>query len=150
LYLANINVAGKLDVYALAGAWDEATITGRNAPALGNLLTTTAQIEQDKRGKFLVIDLTTLVQQWLGSDGQGTNGLPNYGLALVAPPVDGTTPEVANITFDSKENSQTSHEPQLNIQLKSSAGSQGPQGPPGPKGDQGDTGPAGLQGPKGD
>ncbi len=76
LYLANITVAGRLDVYTVAGAWDEATITGHNAPPLGNLLTTTTQLGLDKRGKFLVIDLTGLIQQWLGDDGQGTNGLP--------------------------------------------------------------------------
>jgi hypothetical protein len=117
LYIANITTAGKLDVYAVAGAWDEATVSGRNAPPLGSLLTTTAQIDEDKRGKFLVIDITSLVQQWLGNDGLGTGGLPNNGLALVAHPLDATTAAVASITFDSKENSQTSHEAQLNVQL---------------------------------
>lgn len=117
LYLANITTAGKLDVYAVTGAWDEATITGRNAPPLGNLIMTTAQIETDRRHKFLVIDITSIVKQWLGDDGQGTGGIPNHGIALVAHPTDATTPEVANITFDSKENSQTSHEAELNVQL---------------------------------
>jgi hypothetical protein len=122
LYLANVTTAGKLDVYTVAGPWDEVTITGRNGPALGGLLTTTTQITLDKRNEFLVIDITALVQQWLGDDGQGTNGIPNHGLAIVSHPVDGTTPEIANITFDSKENSQTSHEAQLNIQLDGSVG----------------------------
>src|SRR5215207_8460790 len=122
LYLANVTAAGKLDVYPVAGAWDEATITGRDAPPLGSLLTTTAQIGLDKRGKFIVIDLTPLVQQWLGDDGQGANGAPNNGLAIVAHPADATTPEVASITFDSKENAQTSHEPQLHVQLRGTAG----------------------------
>ncbi|MBA3354684.1 MAG: DNRLRE domain-containing protein [Pyrinomonadaceae bacterium] len=102
-------------------AWDESSITANNLPALGSLATTTAQIGEDRKGKFLVIDVTALVQQWLGDDGQGTNGLPNNGLALVAHPADATTPAVANITFDSKENSQTSHEPQLNVQFKRAA-----------------------------
>src|SRR5262249_7125521 len=35
LYLANVIIAGKLDIYAVAGAWDEGTITGHNAPPLG-------------------------------------------------------------------------------------------------------------------
>jgi hypothetical protein len=117
LYSANVMTPGKLDVYAVAGPWNEATITGRNAPLSGGLLTTTTQLEQDKRHEFLMIDITALVQQWLGDDGQGTNGIPNYGIVLVGHPVDATTPTVADITFDSKENSQTSHEPQLDIQL---------------------------------
>jgi hypothetical protein len=117
LYLANIMTAGKLDVYAVAGPWDESMITADNAPPLGSLVTTTAQIGTDRRHKFLVVDVTALVQQWLGDDGQGTNGLPNHGIVLIAHPTDATTPEVASIIFDSKENSQTSHEAQLNIQL---------------------------------
>ncbi|HZE69254.1 MAG TPA: DNRLRE domain-containing protein [Pyrinomonadaceae bacterium] len=121
LYIGNITTAGKLDVYAVAGAWDESTITANNAPPLGSLVITTAQIGTDKRGKFLVIDITALVQQWLGDDGLGAGGIPNNGIALVAHSTDMTTPEVANITFDSKENSQTSHEAQLNIQLKRAA-----------------------------
>ncbi len=150
LYIGNIMTGGKLDMYAVAAAWDEGVITANNAPPLGGLVTTTTQIGEDKRGKFLVIDITALVRQWLGDDGQGTNGLPNNGLALVAHPVDATTPAVANITFDSKENSQTSHEAQLNVQLKSSAGQQGPPGPQGEPGPQGPQGPTGPQGPKGD
>lgn len=117
LYIGNIMTAGKLDVYAVAGAWDESSITDNNAPPLGNLLATTAQIGTDRRHKFLVIDITSIAKQWLGDDGQGTNGLPNHGIALIAHPTDATTPEVASITFDSKENSQTSHEAQLNVQL---------------------------------
>lgn len=146
LYLANITTAGKLDVYAVAGAWDEATITGETAPPLANLVTTTSQICVDERGKFVAIDVTSLVQQWLGDDGLGTNGIPNNGLAILAHPADATTPEVANISFDSKENTQTSHEPQLNIQLR---GLKGDQGDPGPTGPQGPEGPAGPQGPQG-
>src|SRR6266542_3544614 len=121
LYLANVTTAGKLDVYAVAGSWDEATVTARSAPLLGNLLMTTTQIGMDKRNEFFIIDITSIAQQWLGYDGQGTNGMANYGLALIAHSRDPTTPEVASITFDSKENSQTSHEPQLNLYLQSSA-----------------------------
>ena len=120
LYLANVTTPGKLDIYTVLGPWDEASITGRSAPLLGSLLTTTTQIDGDKRYEFVVIDITSAVQQWLGDDGQGSNGIPNYGIAIVAHPPDATTAEAANITFDSKENSQTSHEAQLNVQLSTS------------------------------
>jgi len=121
LYVGNVATPGKLDVYAVSGAWDENSITQNSAPPLGGLVATTAQIGTDKQGKFVVIDVSPLIRQWLGDDGHGTNGLPNHGLAIVAHPADATTQEVASIAFDSKENSQTSHEAQLNIELKRAA-----------------------------
>jgi hypothetical protein len=121
LYVGSVKAAGKLDVYPVLGPWDESVITGADVPPLGSLVTTTAQIGTDQKGKFIVIDVTFLVRQWLGDDGQGANGIPNYGLALVAHPPDVTSPDVADITFDSKENPQTSHEAQLNVQLESVA-----------------------------
>jgi hypothetical protein len=121
LYVGSVKVAGKLDVYPVLGPWDESVITRANVPPLGSLVATTDQIGADQKGKFIAIDVTPLVRQWLGDDGQGTNGIPNHGLALVAHPADATSPEVADITFDSKENPQTSHEAQLNIQLESMA-----------------------------
>ena len=121
LYVDSVRTAGKLDVYAVSGAWGESSITSGSAPPLGALITTSAQVGADQKGKFIVVDITSLVQQWLGDDGHGANGLPNHGLALVAHPIDPATPEVVSITFDSKENSQTSHEAQLNIQLERAA-----------------------------
>jgi hypothetical protein len=117
LYVGQVKTAGKLDVYAVAGEWDEGNINANNAPPFGSLVTTTEQIERDQKEKFIVIDVTPLAKLWLGDDRQGTNGIPNHGLALVAHPVDGITHQPADITFDSKENPQMSHEPQLNIQL---------------------------------
>jgi hypothetical protein len=117
LYVGAIKTAGKLDVYAVAGEWDQGNVNANNAPSLGGLVTTTEQIGTDQKGKFIVIDVTPLVKLWLGDDGQGTNGIPNHGLALVAHQVDAITHQMADISFDSKENPQTSHEPQLNIQL---------------------------------
>ena len=142
LYLDAVKSPGTVDVYQLSSNWSEKTIASA-PPSLGALLQAGIPVQSDQEGKFLVIDVTAAVQQWLGSDGSGTGGAPNYGVALVAR-------EGASLTFDSKENPQTSHEPQLNIQLKSLAGPLGPAGPPGPKGDKGDTGPQGPQGPKGD
>src|SRR5215475_8405960 len=122
LYVDSIKAAGKLDVYQVLGPWDENVITGANAPPLGALVTTTGQIGTDQNGKFIVIDVTPLVRQWLGDDGQGTNGIPNQGLAVVAHPAGATSREMVDITFDSKENSLTSHEAQLNVQWESTAG----------------------------
>jgi len=137
LYLSAVRSPGNVDVYLITSNWAEGTISPTSTPNLGDLIQAGINVESDQTGQFLVLDVTSAVQQWLGSDGHGTDGVPNYGVALVAR--DG-----ASLTFDSKENSQTSHEPQLNVQLK------GQQGPPGPEGPQGEPGPAGPQGPKGD
>jgi hypothetical protein len=122
LYAGSVKVAGKLGVYPVLGPWDENGITSANLPPLGRLMATTDLIAKEQEGKFIVIDITPLVRLWLGDDGQGTNGIPNNGLALAAYPVETVSPEGAEISFDSKENLQTSHEAQLNIQLESMAG----------------------------
>ncbi len=72
-------------------------------------------------------DVTSVVQQWVA----GT--LPNYGFKLM-PASDGS------FGFDSKENTLTSHQPQLIVELA------GPEGPAGPQGIQGVQGPAGASG----
>ncbi len=142
LFLNDVKDAGTIDVYLVASAWSEKTITAQNAPPLGALLATGIPIQTNLKDQFLVVDITPAVQQWLGTDGSGTGGLTNHGVALVAR-------NNARAVFDSKENNQTSHEPQLNIQRKNLAGLQGPPGPQGPKGDKGDQGAAGPQGPTG-
>jgi hypothetical protein len=144
LYAGAVKSQGKVDVYLLGSNWSEKTIAAA-PPSLGGLLQAGVPVQSEQKEKFLIIDVTSAVQQWLGTDGSGTGGSPNYGIALVAR--DG-----ASLTFDSKENSQTSHEPQLNIQLKNLSGQQGPpgqQGPAGPQGPQGDRGETGPQGPQG-
>ena len=118
LYLSNVIVAGSLDIHAIADSWDEKTITANTAPPLTTLLGTTDHIDMHSRHEFLVLDVTSIVRQWLGDDGLGANGLPNHGLALAS---HGLT----QVTFDSKENSQTSHQGELLIQLRSSGGAGG-------------------------
>src|SRR5437764_5856787 len=139
LYVGAVKSPGAFDVYQLNSNWSEKTVASA-PPSLGVALQTGVPVQSDQEGKFLVVDVTAAVQQWLGTDGSGAGGAPNYGVALVAR-------GGASLNFDSKENSQTSHEPQLNIQLKSQAG---PQGPAGPQGQPGPQGPAGPQGPTGD
>ena len=145
LYVGNVSVAGTIDVYVAAGSWNEKTITANTVPALGSLIKTGVLIDTAKRGQYLTVDITSAVRDWL-------DGLTNNGLVLLA----GTG---TNVTFDSKENSQTSHEPELIVTLNKGAGAQGPEGPQGPQGpagpqgpqgEKGDPGSAGLQGPKGD
>jgi len=91
----------------------------------------------------VTFDVTAAVQGWVGAPGT------NFGLALVAS-------GGAVVQFDSKENDETSHAPELEIALVGSgAGVVGPVGPAGVAGAQGlqgevgatgAVGPAGLQG----
>lgn len=117
-YVSKVATAGKLDLYPITADWDEKTITANNAPMIGTLLLTTQQIEKSAQGNYLPIDITELVKQWLG-DGAGQNAIPNYGFALFPHPVGDDTPQLADISLDSKENSQTSHDGSLSVQLGS-------------------------------
>jgi hypothetical protein len=115
LYVNDVGVAGTIDIYQAGGPWKEQTITAGNAPPLGVLIAEAVPVQSDMKGKFLVIDVTSAVQEWLGTDGSGSGGTANYGVVLVAR-------NGAKATFDSKENLLTSHEPGLNVQLKSGGG----------------------------
>src|SRR5262249_4395797 len=119
-YVSKVATAGKLDVYPILADWDEKTITANNAPQVGPLALTTQQISKDAQGNYFLIDITDLVKQWLG-DGAGQSAIPNYGLPLAPHPVDANTPQLAEITFDSKENPQTSHDGSLAVLLKSAS-----------------------------
>ena len=151
-YANKVTTAGKLDIYPIAGDWEEKTISANNAPPVLSLALTTQQIGKDTQGNYLLIDITDLVKQWLG-DGTGQNAIPNYGFAVAPHPVDASTPQLADINLDSKENSQTSHEASLNVLLEGGsagpAGPEGPMGPQGPQGPEGPQGPIGTQGPAG-
>lgn len=136
LYVSNVGSPGTIDVYEVAGNWNEKSVTANAAPAAGILVNAGVQIDASKKGHYLTIDVSGAVSDWL-------NGAPNNGLLLVAGPG-------VNVTFDSKENSQTSHEPELILTWNRSAGAQGPEGPQGPQGEKGIPGDPGPQGPKGD
>jgi hypothetical protein len=130
------NPNGAIDIYPVTGMWTESTLNPSAPPTLSSTAFATA-MAVGRPNTFLVVDVTHLVQQWL--EGSANGGLDNDGIALVA------DTSSTNVTFDSKENFITSHEPRLEIVLVDS----GPQGPAGPQGPQGATGSAGPAGPAG-
>ena len=132
LYVNQVLGPGTFDVYQLNSEWNQSTMTYANAPvpgasATGNQPTTIPAIAD----QFILIDVTPLVQDWVSGN------LPNNGLALAMTTTSG------GLLFDSKEATQTSHMPELNIVLN---GLPGPQGPTGQSGLTGALGPAGPQG----
>jgi hypothetical protein len=102
LYVNTVTTAGSFNVDYVNGAWAESTIDASNAPALGTTIASGVAITTADKNQYILINVTSAVQAWLsGSE-------PNNGIALVA---NGSF----NATFDSKENTTTSHPPELDI-----------------------------------
>lgn len=135
LYVDAVTASGSVDVYELTSPWTEGALNFTNAPTPGLSATGSKPIAISSANvnQFVLIDITTLVQDWV----DGT--VANHGIALKL------TSSTGALSFDSKESPLTSHEPELEITL-ANAGPQGLQGPAGPQGPQGVQGPAGPQG----
>lgn len=101
LYVKKVAQPGDIDVYLIEDPWDEDTIRGKDALTLVTLLTTISVDATDLRD-FVTIPLTDELQDWI--DGLA----PNYGIALVPNPA-----APARVTFDSKEDKTTGHQPAL-------------------------------------
>jgi hypothetical protein len=136
LWVAKVTRGGMFDVHSVRGGWSEEALTAANAPGRGRDELIGIPVSPQDRSRFVVVDVTELVQEWLDRT------LENNGLVLM-PNAGGVAVE-----FDSKENTATSHEPRLEITLRAS-GAAGPPGPPGPAGERGPAGPPGPIGPAG-
>lgn len=137
LFLGKVSGEGAIVLRPVIGpAWEEGTITFRNAPELGAALAT-VPIASGQQDGFVAIDVTGLVMDWL--DGV----LPNHGLALTA-----RSPDALSVGVDSKENAATSHVARLEVTLQGGAtGATGPTGATGVAGPAGPTGPTGVGAP---
>jgi hypothetical protein len=136
LYVNSVSQSGDVVVEYVDGPWAENTITYNSAPPLGAAIGSNTTLATANVNDYINIDITPAVQAWLN----GTQA--NDGIALVA------TKQGLNASFDSKENTGTSHPAELDIVFVNS-GAQGPAGPQGPDGPQGPQGPLGLDGPQG-
>lgn len=101
LYVNTVTTAGSFNVDYVNGAWTESTITADNAPALGTTIAASVPLVTADKNQYILINVTEAVQAWL-------SGTANDGIALV-----GNSPVSA--TFDSKENTTTSHPAELDI-----------------------------------
>jgi len=101
LYVNAVTKAGSFNVDYVNGAWTEATIDASNAPGLGSTIAASVPLATADKNQYILIDITSAVQAWL-------SGTPNDGIALV-----GNSP--LNASFDSKENTTTSHSAELDI-----------------------------------
>ena len=148
LFVNIVTTTGTFDVHLVTSAWNEKTITYNTAPTLGALVASAVPITASSAGGYVVINVNSAVRAWL-------SGTSNFGLALVP-----TSGSAINVAFDSKENGNTSHDGQIEVEVVSfgppgpsgapgPAGPTGPQGPAGPAGAPGAQGPAGPAGPAG-
>jgi len=101
LYVNAVTTAGSFNVDYVNGTWSESTITYNNAPALGTTIAASFPLTTKEKNQYILIDITAALQAWL-------SGTTNDGIALV-----GNSP--LNASFDSKENTTTSHPAELDI-----------------------------------
>jgi hypothetical protein len=122
LFVNRVGLSGKVVVQPLMEGWSESAVHYGNLPDLG---TQGASFTPSLANQFITVDVTGLVQGWV------TTPLSNFGLAL--------TTASADVAFDSKEGTETSHAAFLDITVVS-------QGPTGATGATGSTGTTGLTG----
>jgi len=102
LYVNGVTTAGSFNVDYVNSGWSESTIDASNAPTLGTTIASQVSVTTADKNQYILINVTSAVQAWLS--GSETNN----GLALVAN-------STFSATFDSKENTTTSHAPELDI-----------------------------------
>jgi hypothetical protein len=109
LYVNTVTTAGSFNVDYVSSTWAENTIDASNAPPLGAAIASGVSITTADKNQYILINVTSAVQAWLS--GAETNN----GIALVAN-------STFNATFDSKENTTTSHPAELDIVFGGIAG----------------------------
>ena len=109
LYVNAVTTAGSFNVDYVNGAWTESTITHNLAPALGTTIVSGVAITTTSKNQYILINITPAVQAWL------SGSQANDGIALVAN-------STFNASFDSKENTTTSHPAELDIVFAEGAG----------------------------
>jgi hypothetical protein len=102
LYVNTVTTAGSFNIDYVNGAWSEGTIDASNAPPLGPAIASNITVTTADTNQYILVNVTSAVQAWLS--GSETNN----GLALVAN-------SSFDATFDSKENTTTSHPAELDI-----------------------------------
>jgi hypothetical protein len=109
LYVNSVATAGSFNVDYVNSAWSESTIDASNAPTPGTTIASNVNVTTADKNQYILVDVTSAVQAWLG----GSEA--NNGLALVAN-------STFNATFDSKENTATSHPPELDVAFAAGGG----------------------------
>jgi hypothetical protein len=110
LYVNAVTTAGSFNVDYVSGTWSESKITHSLAPALGTAIVSSVPLTTASKNQYILINITPAVQAWLNGS------VANDGIALVAN-------STFNASFDSKENTTTSHPAELDIVFAGGGGS---------------------------
>ena len=146
----NSTVAGAITLTPVTTPWDEYTLKDNSTGSLSFGSPSLSGLSITSINNFVSIDVTDWVKAWIA----GT--LVNEGIKIEP----SAAVSLLDLSFDSKESNQTSHEPRLEVSLSRTGpagpqgtagipGPPGPGGPPGAPGAIGAPGPAGSQGPQG-
>src|SRR3984885_8820204 len=132
LFLDHVNSGGSIDIDTVSAStpWGELTVTGNSGISQGIAVNTS--VMTNTADTFIALDATSAVQGWIKTPSS------NNGFMIQANPG-------ANVQFDSKENTTTSHPATLTIVLVSV----GPSGATGSSGANGSNGATGVTGPTG-
>ena len=104
---ANTTAAGSISLRPVTIEWDEYKLTGSLANRLAFSEPLLRNLPIDSMNNFVSIDVTPWVKAWLD------NKLVNEGIVIEP----GTDTDFLDLSFDSKESDQTSHEARLEITL---------------------------------
>jgi Chaperone of endosialidase/TGF-beta propeptide len=102
LYVNAVTKAGSFNVDYVNGTWTESTIDASNAPTLGSAIVSSVALTTGDKNQYILINITPAVVAWLNGS------QANDGIALVAN-------STFDASFDSKENTTTSHPAELDI-----------------------------------
>jgi hypothetical protein len=102
LYVNSVTAGGVFDVWSVNQAWTESAIDAFNAPLPESVIVSNVSISTADANQYILIDVTSTVQAWL------SGSVTNNGIALRAN-------DALSVAFDSKENTSTSHPPELDI-----------------------------------
>jgi hypothetical protein len=141
IYIVSVPTAGRFQLSQVAGTWNEYAVTYSSRPLFQLPSLTTNAISSTNIGNYFAIDITEMVKSWV------TDPANNFGLTMKPDPA---TPTAA-ITFDSKEQTTTSHPAFIDVVLSGqpNIGIKGDKGDIGLTGLTGATGPIGPTGPAG-
>jgi hypothetical protein len=109
LFVNGVTKAGSFNVDYVTGAWTESAVTYNLSPALGNTIVSGVVLTTASKNQYILINVTSAAQAWL------SGSQANDGLALVAN-------STFNASFDSKENTTTSHPAELDVVFAGGSG----------------------------
>jgi hypothetical protein len=135
LFVDRVGGAASINVYTASASWTEATVNGLPGGPLPGALVA-GPIGVSVAGADVSIPVTSQLQAWL-------SGTTNNGFLIQA------TSSIL-LSFDSKENTSTSHPAVLEVVLTPPIGAIGATGPTGPIGSGGAAGATGATGVAGD